>query len=1025
MNESLQIREQQLFDEHARQIHVDTDRLFAVLMVIQWLFGIVVAQTISPRTWIGTQSEVHIHVWTAVLLGGLLPSFPLLLIWRRPGARVTRHVVGAAQLLVSGLLVHLTGGRIETHFHVFGSLAFLMFYRDWKVLITASVVTAIDHVTRGLLWPESIYGISSTGIGRSIEHAAWVVFADIFFIRSCVAGVREMHAIARQRAELEDANERIEAKVAARTAELEETTHILQDHQRKLEDEVVERRRIEADLAIEVAASDLIQRATSVLAESRTLRSALTEVLQLICEATDWPIGHVYMTAVDGSRVLESTDIWSLPSEDAYSEFRRATLEARFPVGEGVPGRIFANGEPYCSANIQKDRNSPRAQAAARSGIKGGMGFPIKVGDEVTAVLEFFSDREVVPEDHTIAMLKSVGQQVGRVFERQRAEETTRKARLQAEEMNRDLVAVNEAYETLFRCETEKEVADLATQALVRQFDAYFGRVWLIRDADKCGQCALKDHCLSKERCLHLVASAGAYTNVDGLNSRVPIGAFKIGLIAEGRGRTISNDVVNDGRVHDRKWAAEHRLKSFAGIPLTCNGVAIGVIAMFSQEQLPDHRIDSLEILAKLCAAAIDNVRRIAELDNARLNAEQSSRVAQAANQTKSEFLANMSHEIRTPMTAILGYADILLEDGEINRAPERRVEAIQTIRRNGDHLIRLINDILDLSKIEAGKMQVERARVDPNALILESLDLVRVRADGKNLSLTLEWIGEVPATIETDPSRLRQILINMVGNAIKFTEQGGIRVVARYIDLEPVAQIQLDVIDTGIGIDEEAVTVLFEAFSQADNSMSRRFGGTGLGLAICRRLARILGGDVDLVETTPGLGTRFRITISAGPRDAIVLNPHAHSSDQAAATRSDHSGDLESCLKDLRILLAEDGPDNQKLISYMLARAGANVTVKGNGRLAYNAAISAHNEGTPFDVILMDMQMPEMDGYEATQKLRSEGYAGPIIALTAHAMEGERQKCIDAGCDDYETKPIKRAALLEAILRNHSVLAK
>jgi PAS domain S-box-containing protein len=381
---------------------------------------------------------------------------------------------------------------------------------------------------------------------------------------------------------------------------------------------------------------------------------------------------------------------------------------------------------------------------------------------------------------------------------------------------------------------------------------------------------------------------------------------------------------------------------------------------------------------------------------------------AEAANRAKSEFLANMSHEIRTPMTAILGFADILAE----NPRNEEAAEAARIMKRNGAHLLGLINDILDLSKIEAGKQTVERVRCSPRGLLEEVLSTMRVRADAKALPLSLEYVGPVPPQIHTDPTRLRQILVNLLGNAIKFTEAGGVRLVVR-TDVSPAGEAVLccDVIDTGIGMSHEQMKALFQPFSQADTSACRRFSGTGLGLAISKRLAGMLGGDIT-VASVLGQGSTFRVTIATGPLDDGSAAPAASVTATPAAASA-----VEPELH-CKLLLAEDGPDNQRLIAFVLRKAGAEVKVVDDGREALEQALAQAAQGTPFDLILMDMQMPELDGYGATRELRRQGYRGPIVALTAHAMTEDRQKCLDAGCDDYLAKPIDRRALLQLVAR-------
>ena len=616
-------RAERLFRTHRQSVFRHTDRMFAVLLFVQWLGGIGAALWITPYTWIGTAYHVHVHVLAAVFLGAAIVSLPIALALVRPGATLTRHVIAVAQMLYSALLIHLTGGRIETHFHVFGSLAFLAFYRDWRVLVTASLVVMIDHLVRGVWWPQSVFGVASAGQWRWMEHTAWVAFEDLFLIGACRRGTDEMHAIAWRQAEVESAHAQTEDLVARRTAELQ------------------------------------------------------------------------------------------------------------------------------------------RAKAAA--------------------------------EDATLA---------------------------------------------------------------------------------------------------------------------------------------------------------------------------------------------------------------------------------------KSEFLANMSHEIRTPMTAILGYTELLAHANEDPHAPPPK-ECIDVIRRNGRHLLNLINDILDLSKIEAGKMVVEHTEVDPTHIVHDALSLMHVKAKDKGLSLVAEYETAVPARIRTDPTRLRQILVNLVGNAVKFTETGGIVLTVR-LEVSPSGEgtLHFEVTDSGIGIEPHQAARLFRAFEQGDASMMRRFGGTGLGLRISRRLAEIMGGDITLVSH-PGEGSTFTLSIPTGPLEGVpLIEPSQASRCVRETPPAASTPEPPPRLDGVRVLLAEDGPDNQRLIAFHLRQAGAEVTIAENGSRVLewlaDGGPDQHSapQPAPFDLVLMDMQMPEVDGYTATTCLRARNCKLPIIALTAHAMSGSREKCLEAGCDDFATKPIDKEKLIALCAR-------
>ena len=398
---------------------------------------------------------------------------------------------------------------------------------------------------------------------------------------------------------------------------------------------------------------------------------------------------------------------------------------------------------------------------------------------------------------------------------------------------------------------------------------------------------------------------------------------------------------------------------------------------------------------------------------------------AEAANAAKSEFLANMSHEIRTPMTAILGYTELLASESDNAEGAALRLEYVETIRRNGQHLLDIINDILDLSKIEAGKMSVEQIEVDPLQVVLEVVSLMDVRASAKGLKLEAIFDTAMPKHIRTDPVRLRQVLVNLIGNAIKFTEVG--RVIVRTSCDATTERIRFDVKDSGIGMTEQQISRLFDAFSQADASTTRRFGGTGLGLRISQRLSEMLGGSIS-VQSEYGRGSTFTVTISTGSLSGVPFHTEPDGPQVArekGSSASPPSSSIDAVKEELpllnvRILLAEDGPDNQRLIAHVLRKAGADVTVVENGQLAVEImTVDGNADGelvhpSPFDLLLTDMQMPILDGYAAARLLRKKGARLPIVALTAHAMSSDLDRCLSAGCDDYSTKPIDRKSLIE-----------
>ncbi len=423
-------------------------------------------------------------------------------------------------------------------------------------------------------------------------------------------------------------------------------------------------------------------------------------------------------------------------------------------------------------------------------------------------------------------------------------------------------------------------------------------------------------------------------------------------------------------------------------------------------------------IVAARLRSAVRIKKAYDTIDGINAQLDRAMREAESACNAKSEFLANMSHEIRTPMTAILGYADTLLDK---DLTESEMIIAVHTIQKNGDFLLELINDILDHAKIEAGKLTLHCKSCSLLKIVNTVEGLMSVRAKQKEIGFHVEFINPIPNLINTDPTRLKQILINLTSNAIKFTSHGDVRIVVRLGDsvLDPIsreqhATIQLDVMDTGIGMNKNQSKKIFNQFVQADSSTTRLFGGSGLGLCISRKLAQHLGGDVTLAFSEPGIGSQFRTLVTVGRASDLQMldNPLAARVVQPVALVTL----IEKSLDQARILLVEDGMDNQRLISFILRKAGADVSVANDGKQGAHIALTALADNRPFDVILMDMQMPVMDGYEATRLLRAKEYVWPIVALTAHAMATDRVKCTKAGCDEYLTKPVNREKLFDVI---------
>jgi PAS domain S-box-containing protein len=908
-----------LMREHELSIYRSTDRMFAGLMILQWLAAIGLAIFFVPKAWPEHAHHAPMHSHTAILLGGLITLTTVVLGLARSGSTSTRYVIAVAQMLMGALLIDLTGGRIETHFHVFGSLAFLAFYRDWRVLLPATLVVVLDHSLRGTLWPESIYGVVSATAWRTMEHAGWVVFTDIFLVVSCRASKRDMWNQAVHRAN-QDASENalrkagadLERRVEQRTAELAAANDVLTQ-------EIQERKQIETALReSEERYRDIFEHANDII-YTHDLEGNYASVNRA-------------NEAITGYSVEESLKLNALQViAPEYRELAKSMLERKC-AGEKTAA--------YEIEVISKDGRRVALEINSRLNYQNG----IPVGVQGIA-------RDI----------------------------TTRKR------AEKERAVISEIIESLNRTHNLDEFLKCVHQSI--------GKVLY---AENCFVALYDKETGVFQRPLYV----DKYTPAPPQRLSKSCSAY---VYRTGKPLLMTLDVFNDLRKSGEVEFVGKLSPSWLGVPLKTPSDTIGVLVVqhYERENVYSQRdMEFLTTVGGQVALAIQRRKAEEEVKQARDMALESARL-------KSEFLANMSHEIRTPMNGVIGMTGLLLDTS----LSQEQLEFAQTIRSSGEALLTIINDILDFSKIEAGKLHFETLDFNLKQTIDGAMDLLCERARDKKIELS-SWIEiDVPMELRGDAGRVRQVLMNLIGNALKFTDQGGVTVhVTKESDTNSEAVIRCEITDTGIGITEAAKTTLFQAFTQADGSTTRKYGGTGLGLAISKQLVELMDGEIGVVSEL-GQGSTFWFTAKFTKADEEVRTSPT-TTPPPSATKAEFATHLQNKL----ILLAEDNIVNQKVAVRQLQKLGYRADAVADGREAVEAL-----QRIPYDLVLMDCQMPHMDGYEATAEIRRREGTGKhtaIVAMTANALAGDREKCLAAGMDDYISKPVRPEELAKALER-------